>query len=182
MDITCVTSYLVHPGKGERSPIAVRGTLLPLSGSLFRMLAKVFSRSDSECQIPIRFLSRADGAQNNEVRTDLVGFIESPSVDAGMQLANRLRDCTTRRSGLGLFFVMLGRENQTFKVLLSRFPADEGVVAEAREGALQVEFIERVFMKRAASYKAAFYEGSSFDSDFWSGFAVDRQLNRMAEY
>nr|EES53780.1 MAG: hypothetical protein UBAL3_49470009 [Leptospirillum ferrodiazotrophum] len=32
-------------------------------------------------------------------------------------------------------------------------------------------------MKSATSYKAAVYSGSSFDKDFWKGFAVDKQIN-----
>jgi hypothetical protein len=183
MDIISVASYLVHPGKNEKNPEDVRGALLPLSGNLFSMLEGVFSRSDSECQIPIRFLHEKDGSQSNEVRTALITFICNPDLETGKPLAIRLRDFTTKRSKLGLFFLILGNDDGKSKIVLSRFPADVGILAEPLGDTLQVEFIERVFMKNAFSYKAALYQGTSFDSDFWDGFAVDRQLNdRMADY
>jgi hypothetical protein len=62
-------------------------------------------------------------------------------------------------------------------MVLSRFPADQGVLAERKEGSLQVEFVERIFMKSAKTYKAAAYSGKSLDSDFWRGHAIDRQIN-----
>lgn len=62
-------------------------------------------------------------------------------------------------------------------MIVSRFPADEGIVAEQKKGALTVEFLEHVFLKSATSYKAAMYRGSNFKAGFWSGRCVDKQVN-----
>jgi hypothetical protein len=72
---------------------------------------------------------------------------------------------------------LLGSDKNDLKLVLSRFPADQGVVAETTKESLTIEFIEQIFMKNAATYKAAVYKGSSFDKDFWGGSAVDKQLN-----
>jgi hypothetical protein len=40
-----------------------------------------------------------------------------------------------------------------------------------------VEFLERVFMKNKASYKAVVYQDTSMRGGFWTGRAVDKQLN-----
>lgn len=162
-------------------PPDVKGTMLPLSGRLFNMLNVVFEKSEKDCDIPIRFVMAEDGSQHNEVQDNLIAFIRRPSIDNGLVLANRLRDYTTQKPGLALFFIVLGRTANTTKIVFSRFPADEGVLAEPHEDTLLVEFIERIFMKNATSYKSALYQGSSLDMDFWSGFAVDKQLNQPNE-
>jgi hypothetical protein len=76
---------------------------------------------------------------------------------------------------------MAGRDGANHQLLVSRFPADQGVIAEETKGKLSVEFIERVFMKSATAYKSAFYAGRSLTGDFWDGRAVDRQINGPLE-
>ncbi len=177
MTIVLIASYLVHPGKSEDAPPDAIGTLVPLSGSLYRTLNDAYGKARLECGIPICFVMAPDGSQNNEVRDLVLSFIRAPTLDAGKALANRLRDQTTRKSGLGLLFLILGQYNGSHRLLLSRFPADQGILAEARRGGLQVKFIERIFMKSSTTYKAALYEGESPSADFWSGFAVDKQTS-----
>lgn len=81
---------------------------------------------------------------------------------------------------------MLGQQRATKKFVVSRFPADQGVLAETHGTSLSVQFIERIFLKSATAYKAARYSGSSFDSHFWDGQAVDKQIgnapHRLANY
>lgn len=139
------------------------------------MLAAVFEKSDTECKVPIRFVT--DGSQQNEVRDEIRALIKHPTLARGRRLAERLRDVSTGRSGLGLLFLMVGQQGAQNKVVLSRFPADEGVLAERKAGSLQVAFVERIFMKSAKSYKAATYKDKSTDSDFWKGHVVDRQIS-----
>lgn len=177
MQLTRTASFLIAPGKNLDQPPEVEGTFIAAKGRLHQMLKDVFDRSDQECHIPIRFVMSLEGRRENPARDLLVGFIKSPSMANGRALAERLRDTTTNRSGLGLLFILLGSDKKAHKILLSRFPADQGVVAEAKRGTLAVEFIERVFMKNAATYKAALYSGSSLDSHFWLGSVVDKQLN-----
>jgi hypothetical protein len=60
---------------------------------------------------------------------------------------------------------------------LSRFPADSGISAEENTSGLSLEFLEKVFMKSAKSYKAVMYKHTSFSTGFWQGSAVDKQMN-----
>lgn len=78
---------------------------------------------------------------------------------------------------MGLLFLLLGQDGGKHKIVLSRFPADQGVLAERKQGTLQVEFVEQIFLKNAKTYKSAIYEGKSIVSDFWNGRAVDRQIS-----
>jgi hypothetical protein len=73
----------------------------------------------------------------------------------GRRIAARLQNVTTHRSGLGLLFLITGTEGLESKIIISRFPADEGILAEANREALTVEFLERIFVKNARAYKAA---------------------------
>jgi len=188
VDIVSQCSFLVPPGKNLENPPATQGTILPLQGNLYRMLSDLFRRSDRECDIPIRFVRAENGSQQNMVRTMLIDYIADPDLPCGRALANRLRDFTTNRPGLGLLFLILGRDSGTGerKVALCRFPADVGILAEPEEDGLKVEFIERIFMKNPQKYKAAVYRGTSLEGRFWSGYAVDRQLNspdrQIADY
>lgn len=181
MPITNIESYLVYPGKNMETPPEVKGTSIPLSGRLFNMLNTIYEKSTEECDIPIRFKMANDGSKQNDVQDYLVNYIGNPSQTNGLLLANRLRDCTTQKPGLALFFVILGKDGGQSKLVLSRFPADVGVVAEPIGDSIQVDYIEKIFMKNAKSYKSALYEGNSSENDFWSGYATDKQLNQENE-
>jgi hypothetical protein len=78
---------------------------------------------------------------------------------------------------MGLLFLIVGTEGRDHKLIVSRFPADSGILAEANQQTLNVAFLERVFMKSAKAYKAVRYSDSSLTAGFWSGKAVDKQLN-----
>ena len=182
MMITHIFSFLVHPGKGLREQPNLGGVDVPLVGRLFDMLKDVFDRSDLECKTEISFDPSEGGQQQNDCRDELIILLQRKNIVAAKALALRLQLVTTRRSGLGLLFLILGQEDNRRKALISRFPADVGVLAEENRQTLRVEFLERVFMKNAASYKGALYSGESFDSDFWDGSVVDRQLNTNANY
>jgi hypothetical protein len=186
MKITRIFSSLVPPGKhgDPDAPEPILGTEVALQGNLFKMLSDVYAKSDEECNIPIRFLMAEDGTQQNEVRTALVELIQHPSLDGANTLGSRLRDVTNLKSGMGLLFFVLGSAGDSNKVVISRFPADQGILAEAHETTLDVEFVERIFMKNQATYKAAVYRGKSLKSDFWDGMVVDHQalIGHSASY
>ena len=177
MQLGEAASFLIAPGKKLDPPPTVQGTFIGTSGRLRQMLGDVFTRSDQECQLPIRFAMSPEGEMKNPARDLIIAFCKNPTMVNGKAIAERLRDSTTNRSGLGLLFLLHGSDKKRTKLVLSRFPADQGVVAEASKGSLTVEFIERVFMKNAATYKATVYKGASYDKDFWLGSAVDKQLN-----
>jgi hypothetical protein len=132
-------------------PPEVNGASLPLRGKLFEMLTQVYDRSETECDIPISFKPDSPDRQHNAVHTSIVDFVRNPDPGAGRILAERLRDHSTAKSGLGLLFFITGREGRTHKLVISRFPADEGILAEVSGRSLDVKFIERVFMKRATA-------------------------------
>ena len=178
MKISRIFSSLVPPGKhgDPDAPAPILGTEVALQGNLFKMLADIHAKSDQECNIPIRFLMAEDGSQQNDVRSELLDLLRHPSLEAANTLGARLRDVTNVKSGIGLlFFVLAGSADQ--KVVISRFPADQGILAEAHEATLDVEFVERIFMKNQATYKAAMYHGKSLKADFWDGMVVDKQAS-----
>jgi hypothetical protein len=174
-----ILSYLVPAGKGQEDPEKVTGTEIPPTGSLFSMLTGVFENSTSECTVPIRFVT--DGSQQNDVRDEIRELLKHPTLVKGRLLAERLGGVSTGKSGLGLLFLLIGQDGAQHKIVLSRFPADQGVLAERKQGSLQVSFVERIFMKNAKTYKAAVYKGKAIDTGFWNGHVVDRQINTGQE-
>jgi len=176
-EISKIYSFLVHPGKGPKTKERIAGAKLPLSGSVFKMMKGIYEGSELECKIPISFVMDDDGAQNNEVRDEIIAFIEKPSKETGMKLAKRLQDVTTPKSGMGLLFFTIGvNVKNEPKLVISRFPADQGLLAETSSSTLDVQFVEKVFMKNAHAYKAVLYQGD-LNENFWEGSAVDRQIN-----
>lgn len=176
--INNIFSYLTYPGKGKSSEdqIEIAGAVIPQQGRLHQMLTNVFARSETECDILIYFPS-FDGTQYNECRAEVVELLYNPGVATGRKLAQRLQAVTTNRSGLGLLFLTIGQLGTEMSLLISRFPADQGIIAEQNAATLRVEFVEEVFLKSAQSYKAVLYRGSSLDVGFWKGNAVDKQVN-----
>ncbi len=169
--------YLVHPGKRVTPQPDIGSTAVPKTGRLRSMLQSVFDKSEAECLIEISFRPADDGSQRNDCRDALLAYAAKPTLANGRAIAERLQVVTTERSGLGLLFLLSGSSGRRSKIVISRFPADQGVVAEEGRGGLNVAFVEKVFMKNASSYKAAMYVGTTSASDFWVGRAVDRQIN-----
>jgi hypothetical protein len=176
MAIEAIHSYLVTPSKHTEECPEIGGTELLLSGRLFQMLAGVYDKSESECRIEIAF-TPTDGKQQNNARDLLLQYLKSPSLSAGKAIAASLQNVTDMRPGLGLLFLIAGIEGKKHKLIVSRFPADAGVLAEQKPGGLSVKFIEHVFLKSATSYKAAVYVGSNLNTDFWDGRCIDKQVN-----
>jgi hypothetical protein len=174
MQITSIFSFLVHPGKNVEEQPDIGGAKIPLQGKLFSMLSDVFVEALLDCKLDIMFKTTD---QNNECRNDIINIIRKKDLSCARILAERLQKVTDGRSKLGLLFVVLGKRENTERIYLARFPADIGIIAEENKNSLNVELIERVFLKNAATYKAAVYEGQSFDSEFWVGKAIDKQVN-----
>ena len=177
MSVTHIFSFLVHPAKGEEEQPEIRGTTVPLRGNLYKMLSGLFDKSGSDCKIDISFNPAPDGTQKNDCRDAIIKLLKTATIENAHLLAAQLQAVTTNRSGLGLLFLILGRDSINRKICISRFPADFGILAEENRNTLRVEFLEKVFMRNALAYKAVEYEGSSFDSHFWTGKAVDKQIN-----
>jgi len=181
MELKTIHCFLVHPAKHEESQPALGGTSVSKHGQLFTMLKGIFEKAESDCRTDISFNHAADGKQQNEFRDLLLAYIKSHSIKDGRKIALRLQGVTTQKPGLGLLFLMLGQEGERAKIVLSRFPADQGVLAQEGKDSLTVEFLEKVFMKSATAYKAASYVGKLTDADFWTGRAVDKQRNNLGD-
>lgn len=180
MKIDKILSFLTYPGKHADEQPQISGAVIPNKGKLYNMLSSIFDKSGSDCNIPIMFLPEED-KQKNGVRDTIIKLMESKSIDDGRLLSERLQLATTEKSGMGLLFFTIGSDGDTTKIVISRFPADEGIVAERKSKTLKVEFVEEVFLKSAYSYKSAMYECGFPHPDFWTGFAVDKQVNHGAK-
>lgn len=177
MKITTIHSYLVNPEKGQDAVSQIKGTPISHSGNMFNMLEEIFKNAEEECRYDISFMPTKDGVQQNDCRDLVLKYIEKSTLANGKHLAERLQSVTTKRSGLGLLFLIAGEDKKKKKLVISRFPADNGILAEEVHNSLNVHFVERIFMKSAKAYKSAFYEGTSLTGDFWTGKAIDKQIN-----
>ncbi|MET4790931.1 ppGpp synthetase/RelA/SpoT-type nucleotidyltransferase [Bradyrhizobium japonicum] len=88
---------------------------------------------------------------------------------------------TDRRAGIGLLFLIIGKDGREHKIVLSRFPTDSAILVEEDPRSLEVAFLERVFMKNKTSYKAVLYRDASLRAGFWDGKAIDKQTNPAGE-
>lgn len=186
MDITHIHSFLVKPEKSAAEQSVISGVGVKLDGEkLHKMLAGVFDNAATECIFDIVFSPDADGNQKNACKDLIVDYAQSPGVPNGRKIAERLQSFTDNRSGLGLLFLMVGADAAKRKVVLSRFPADSGVLADESADKLTVEFLERIFMKSSRFYKSAVYVGDPEGDEFWQGKAIDKQMTSgapMADY
>jgi hypothetical protein len=175
LGIEHIHTYLVHPAKGFSTAPKIGGTSVPLSGKLYTLLDNIFSTADQELNIDISFNPSADGTQQNSCRDFMLAYIGKPSLPRGRRIAERLAKVTDQRSGLGLLFLIAGKEGNEHKFVISRFPTDTAILAEEKRASLTVEFLERVFMKSANSYKAVVYQDPSLTSGFWLGRAIQNR-------
>jgi hypothetical protein len=176
VSITRIHSYLVHPSKHDEEPPVVGGVELPQTGKMFAMLKRLMEGSRKECDIAIVFRPSADGKQQNACRALLLAHLKRPTVASGRAIALRLQGVTTKRSGLGLMFIITAKDQHGLQLLLSRFPAETGITAQEQGQSLSVQFIEQIFMKSVRTYKSVLYEATTIHAGFWTGLAVDRQM------
>jgi hypothetical protein len=180
MSLDTVDSFLVQPARGQTNHTQQPGTRVPKNGRLFSMLGEVFDRSARECRIDIVFRSDL-GQQQNECQALLMQHLRKPRGRHALELAQRLAERTGGRSGLGLFFIMHGKVDGGHRLVLARFPADQGVLAEQKAQSLKIDFIEKVFMKSANAYKSVVYSTPRLDVEVWHGKAIDKQINGPRE-
>lgn len=177
MQLTQIHTYLIRPERGEADRTGIGGTAVDTEGKLFELLNNVYQKSDDECDIDIIFTPAADGRQENDCRNLIVDYAKAPTLDLGRTIAERLAGVTTHRSGLGLLFLLHGNDGNKAKLVVSRFPADSGILAEENASNLSVAFLERVFMKSAHSYKAVLFNDTPDVAGFWEARAIDKQIN-----
>ncbi|HQY27140.1 MAG TPA: hypothetical protein PK787_00010 [Burkholderiaceae bacterium] len=179
MPVKKIFSFLTYPKKNQPGEVAaVSGTQIPLDdGKLCKMLKDIFDGSAKDCNVPVMFVSDGE-KQENVVRTELLALLAKPAVATAAPLAKRLQGATSGTSGMGLLFICIGDDGESdTRLVISRFPADEGVVAEKSSEKLTVQFVEQVFLKSAYSYKSATYVLDGRPSQIWKGHVVDKQIN-----
>ncbi|NIM42845.1 MAG: hypothetical protein GTN84_15820 [Hydrogenophaga sp.] len=176
MAVDTIFSFLTYPRRNRPEEPLAPGVQIPIANDkLCSMLGGVFNNAGNDCVVPVIFSS--DDAQVNPVRDELLALVARPNLRTATPLAARLQLSTSGQSGMGLLFICLGDDGGRRRVVLSRFPADEGIVAERNAAQLTVQFVEQVFLKSAYSYKAATYVATGRADQLWSGHIVDRQIN-----
>ncbi len=182
MPIEHIHAYLIHPGRNEKEPEEVRGKKLPRSGKLFSLLDDIYGSEPDSRDFDITFNPLPDGTQKNECRDLLIHHHDQPSLQTGKAVAERLQAVTDKRSGIGLTFLIVGQHGLRRRLVLSRFPTDQAILAELDVNGLAVEFLEQVFIKRMSAYKALLLDDPKpSPSGFWNGKATDRQAGGSAE-
>lgn len=181
MELKTIHCFLVHASKREETQPTIGGTTVPKRGRMFDMLKDIFDRAETDCSTDICFTHDVDGNAKNECRDLLWAYTSSHKVEDGRKVALRLQSVTTQKSGMGLLFLMLGQAAGKTRLVLSRFPADQGISAEESKDSLNLEFLEKVFMKSATAYKSAVYTGKADLVSVWNGRAVDKQINNPGD-
>ncbi|NJB96557.1 MULTISPECIES: hypothetical protein [Sphingomonas] len=183
MSILKAFAFLVPPGKGAGVGQPISGKEVGIgAGKLFEMLDSIFSGDASKHDFEIVFNHSATGEQYNECRRLFVEFTADATVENGLKIAQRLQNVSDHRSGLGLLFLISGTNGLRRRMVVSRFPTDQAVLAEVNEKGLNVEFLEQVFIKRLSSYKAVCLQHESPVNGFWKAMATDRQAGQSGEH
>lgn len=183
MPITKAFAFLIAPGKGSGAVPAISNKEIVIGANkLSVMLSGVFVDDPGPHDFEITFNPAPDGKQGNECRDLMLAFHASPSAATGLLIAQRLQLVTDKRSGTGLFFLIVGNNGLKQRVVMSRFPTDQAIRADVSSGSLDVEFLEEVFIKRLSSYKAALFEHPTPPAGFWKGHATDRQAGQSGEH
>jgi len=180
-------SYLVQPNKRQKEPIGAIGSDISFSEQICGILTQLSKEAKRECDINIIFSIGEDGVRTNQMHDLLVNFCKEPSLETGLLIANRLGDCTSNTSGQCLLFLVHTlHDDGNVDLLISRFPAEFGILAENEGKTLTLEFVDQVFMKSHNRYKAAIYTGKPVEESFWLGRATDKQVkfseNELANY
>ena len=176
-------AFLIPPGKGATGGGSISGKEIAVSsGKLSEMLDGIVSGDSSPRDFDVTFNAAADGSQANECRKLLVKFEAKPTANAGRRIAERLQGVTDNRSGIGLLFLLTGTSGLKKRLVVSRFPTDQAILAEVGAEGLAVEFLEQVFIKRLSSYKAVMLQHKTPKNGFWKGTATDRQAGQSGEH
>lgn len=181
MAIKAIHAFLIYPGKGVSEPLPISGSKLSQTGKLFELLRSIFVAEPDRRDFEVTFRPASNGAQQNDCRDLMVAYALQSTLPHGRAIAERLQLVTDNRSGIGLLFLMSGNHGLKQRLVVSRFPADQAILAEIDETGLDLEFLEQVFIRRMSAYKALLLQHENPSSGFWSGVATDKQAGGAAE-
>ena len=176
-----IHAFLIHPGKNEENSTVPNGKMLSGTGKLFDLLANIFHAPTDAGGFEVTFRHAPDGSQQNDCRDLMIALQQNATLNNAQALARRLQSVTDKRSGIGLLFLMTGQHGSRERVVISRFPANEAILAEIDESGLEVELLEQVFIRQLSAYKAILLEDDDPPNEFWTGLATDRQAGGAAE-
>ncbi|QYZ68441.1 hypothetical protein [Neotabrizicola shimadae] len=179
MAIVEIFAFLAGAHRGADAVPEPTGVSVPLSGPLFEHINDLYGRSAADCLVEIAFTS--NGNQENAFRSLLMEFSRNGGFDAAAAISKKLSTCTTRRSKLGLLFLVRANDNKGTVVVLARFPTDTAILVDDASGSLDVKLLDKVFVKDYHAYKSARFAGVPTKGAFWDGHVLDRQINSYRE-
>jgi len=179
MKINKIYGFIAPVGKGVDNidDIPLQGSEILPSNKLFVKLTELFKNSEKECDIQIRFVPKT-GKQDNDVRDLIVKICKKFTLENCEPLVKSLTRLTDKKIKEGLLFFIYAKEHTDMKLLIARFPSEEGITVKHDNGKYVFEVIDDVFLKNSRKYKAVYYQSKLVKLDnFWTGYAVDKQIN-----
>ena len=176
MKIQKIFGFLVPIGKGSDlfEDSQIQGSEILPANKLFNKLLDLFNHSERDCDIKIRFTPKAD-KQKNDVRDLIVNMCNGFTLDSCKPLVKSLIKLTDRKIKDGLLFFIYADDTADKKLMIARYPSEEAIRVKQEKGEYVFEIIEDVFLKNSRKYKAVYYKKTM--DDFWTGYAVDKQIN-----
>jgi hypothetical protein len=176
MRIQKIFGFVIPIGKGSENidDSKLQGSEILPANKLFLKLTDLFGHSEKECDINIRFTPKPK-EQKNDVRDVIVSLCNEFTLVNCKPLVKSLIKLTDRKIKEGLLFFIYADDETDKKIMIARFPSEEAITVKQEKGKYVFEIIDDVFLKNSRKYKAVYYKKTM--DDFWSGYAVDKQIN-----
>lgn len=178
MELKKVYCYFSPVAKGIEGSIIekIKYTEIKDTHDVYLKMLQLINSVKRECDLNIIFSSSSE-KQNNTTRNMIIDIITNKSIENGLPLIEWLSKNTDNKSKSGLVFILIGNDNEDQFIIITRYPAEEGIIISDKKNNIKVEILDEVFLKNSHRYKMAFFEGQSYQGDFWKGLAVDKQVN-----
>jgi hypothetical protein len=176
MKISKIYGFVAPVGKeaGNIDGLVIQGSEIQPSHKLFTKLEALFNSASKECDILIKFIAKT-GQQDNVVRDHIIKICNDFSLENCKPLVKSLTSLTDNKIKEGLLFFIYAKDQNETELLIARYPSEEGITAKYDKGKYVFEVIDDVFLKNSRKYKAVYYR--SKQDNFWTGYAVDKQIN-----
>ena len=176
MKIDRIFGFVVPVGKELENvdDSDIHGSEIISSNKLFKTLTELFNNSKNDCDIKIKFIAQT-GKQDNEVRDHIIKLCNKFIIENCKPLVKSLIYLTDKKIKEGLLFFIYAKDKSDKKLLIARFPSEEGITVQVSGGKYVFAVIDDVFLRNSRKYKAVYYQ-STLDN-YWSGYAVDKQIN-----
>jgi hypothetical protein len=176
--IFCVFSPVGKKDEGNWKD-KIKHTEIKSDHAIYAQMMKIANNVKTECDLNIIFKSDEE-KQKNIVRNMIIDIMAKKDIVSVLPLIERLSQFTDNKSKSGLVFILLGTIEDKNYFLISRYPAEEGIIFNKGKGKIDVEILDEVFLKNSHRYKLAFFEGKSLAGEFWKGLAIDKQINEAS--